>query len=174
MNEKKTDSEITHSMTHYLLTIHNLREENKRSRAIDLATEMGLARSSVTIALRKLKEKGLVDEDQDSNLILTKMAHGEVHDILSNRTLVYYFFKDFLGASEKASDRDSCLIEHLLSQEIQEKLFSFMKDYVQTRGCSTKLKKSETSLCLCSFKSLNDFKKAQVGDSKLPAQKCGE
>lgn len=147
-------------------------EEGKRSRLIDVASSMNLARSSVTIAIRKLKEKGLVAEDEHLNLLLTKKAHAEVHEILSNRTLVYYFFKDFLGASEKNADKDSCQIEHLLSQEIQEKLFDFMKDYVQTKGCATKVKKSETSLCLCSFKTLTEFKKAQVGDTKLVAHQC--
>ncbi len=62
---------ITHSMTHYLLTIHQLVEDQKRSRLIDLSTEMELARSSVTIAIRKLKEKGYVEEDKESNLHLT-------------------------------------------------------------------------------------------------------
>lgn len=169
----KSDIDLTHSMTHYLLTIHKLNELKQRTRSIDVANAMDMARSSVTTAIKKLKEKELVIEDEGHNLILTAKAHKEVHEVLSNRTLIYYFFKDFLKVSPENSEKDSCLLEHLISQEAQEKLFHFMKNLL---SCSAETpfdpEEIKANLCLCQFNSLRDFKDQQVGDEHLPSGGC--
>jgi DtxR family Mn-dependent transcriptional regulator len=173
-DSKKVD--LTHSMTHYLLTIHKLSEEGKRVKSVDIASHMDMARSSVTVALKKLKEKDLVTEDQNSNLILTPLAHKEVHEILSNRTLIYYFFKEFLGVSGPNSEKDSCLLEHLISQEAQEKLFNFMKTFLSCNPEKfTNVDNLREKLCLCTYKSLNEFKEKQQGDTHLVSlNKCSK
>lgn len=156
---------ITHSMTHYLLTIHKLNEENKRSKLIDIAKELKNARSSVSVAVKKLSNHELINSDKNNNLILTKKAHDIVHDVLSNRTLIYYFFKNFLGVSTKNSKSDSCMIENLISTETQKKLFSFMKLVLESNNTSKSIK---ADLKISKYKSLKEFKNKQVGDTHLP------
>ncbi|MBF0314688.1 MAG: hypothetical protein HQK50_05680 [Oligoflexia bacterium] len=167
-------SNITHSMIHYLFTIHLLCEKKERSRLIDLAATLKVARSSVTIAIKKLKVKKLVIEDEDHNLHLTNESHKIVHNMLSNRTLLFYFFKDFLGVSKKIAEKDACFIENILSTETQEKLFHFMK---KTLNCNEMKLASESSkatvdLCLCRYSGLQDFKSKQEGDSYLADRPC--
>jgi len=95
------DSELSHSMVHYLLTIHKLKEGRGFARVTDIAKDLGLTKGSVSTALNNLKKRNLVLEEDDCKFLnLTELGHKEVHKILSSRTLLYYFLKDFVGVSE--------------------------------------------------------------------------
>lgn len=156
------DSDLTHSMVHYLLTIHKLKEKNGYARVTDIAKDMNLTKGSVSTALTNLKKKNLVVEDDSKFLSLSEDGHNEVHAILSNRTLLYYFLKDFVGVNDDTSHKDSCLMEHLLSEESREKLFQFMKMI----SLDKKIKLS-SELDLSKFKNAQEFSEVQQGDSYL-------
>jgi Mn-dependent DtxR family transcriptional regulator len=50
------DNDLTHSMVHYLLAIHKLKEAKGYARVTDIAHEMGLTKGSVSTALTNLKK----------------------------------------------------------------------------------------------------------------------
>jgi DtxR family Mn-dependent transcriptional regulator len=158
-----SDSDLTHSMAHYLLTIHKLKELKGYARVTDIAKDMGLTKGSVSTALTNLKKKDLVIEDESKFLSLSKKGHEEVHYILTSRTLLYYFLKDILKVSDEIAHKDSCLMEHLLSEETRENFFQFMKTVV-TKPEKLKFK---TDLDLAEFKNHDEFLKAQKGDKYL-------
>lgn len=170
------ETELSHSMVHYLLTIHKLKEGRGFARVTDIAKELNLTKGSVSTAINNLKKRDLVTEEEDCKfLLLTDKGHEEVHRILSSRTLLYYFLKDFVGVSEEVAERDSCLMEHLMSQETNDKFFKFMKDLACTCQDITKRGGSlpshfqfETTLDLCEFDSADQFVESQVGDRHLP------
>ncbi len=155
--------DITHSMVHYLFAIHKLREKQGYARATDIAKDLKLSKGSVSIAVGGLKKKGLVLEDDNRFLLLSKKGHKITHEILGARTLLYYFFKDFLKVSDKKAMDDACKIEHLLSEESQIKLFEFMKDVIcsKTKSCTI----SNVDLKFCDFENLDNFRDSQEGDS---------
>lgn len=157
-----SDNDLTHSMAHYLLTIHKLKENKGYARVTDIAKDMGLTKGSVSTALNNLKKRGLVEEDESKFLSLSDHGHEHVHSILSSRTLLYYFLKDILGVSDDIAHQDSCLMEHLLSEETRDKFFAFMKEAAQ----SSKLALS-TELDLSQFKTPDEFYEAQKGDKYL-------
>ena len=169
------DSELSHSMVHYLLTIHKLKESRGFARVTDIAKDLGLTKGSVSTALNNLKKRNLVLEEDDCKFLnLTELGHKEVHKILSSRTLLYYFLKDFVGVSEAVAEKDSCLMEHLMSPETNTKFFDFMKKLVSC--CEEKDDENmshglgfETSLDLCNFNSAQDFVENQTGDKHLPS-----
>ena len=51
------ESELSHSMTHYLLTIHKLKEDRGFARVTDIARELNLTKGSVSTAINNLKRK---------------------------------------------------------------------------------------------------------------------
>ncbi|TDJ04934.1 MAG: metal-dependent transcriptional regulator [Deltaproteobacteria bacterium] len=162
---------LSHSMVHYLLTIHKLKEGRGFARVTDIAKELNLTKGSVSTALNSLKKKDLVQEEEDCKfLVLTDAGHMEVHRILSSRTLLFYFLRDFVGVDEATAEFDSCQMEHLLSHETGFKFFEFMKKIAcnceNTEQGSLKFK---TSLDLCNFNSAKDFLDGQIGDKYLPA-----
>ncbi len=168
MSDKKTithtsDNELTHSMAHYLLTIHKLKEEKGYARVTDIAKELGLTKGSVSTALNNLKKRELVVEDESKFLSLSELGHDEVHRILSVRTLMYYFMKDILKVDDDVAHKDSCLVEHLLSDETREGLFNFLKQ-VAEKPEKVKLK---TELNIDAFSDHDEFLEAQKGDKYL-------
>lgn len=165
--------DLSHSMVHYLLAIHKLKENRGFARVTDIAKELNLTKGSVSTALNNLKKRGLVEEEEECKfVILTELGHDEVHKILSSRTLLFYFLRDFVGVSEESAQRDSCLMEHLLGQETVEKFFQFMKDLTCT--CERMEKEGrplkfqfKTALDLCQYDNASDFMTEQKGDGPL-------
>lgn len=154
------DHDLTHSMVHYLLTIHKLREKKGYARVTDIAKELGVTKGSVSTALGNLKKRELVLEDESKFLSLSSEGHDEVHSILTSRTLLFYFLKDVLGVSEEAAATDSCLMEHLVGDETRDKLFTFMKEFSSESA-------EKLSIDLEEFNHPNEFVDAQTGDSHL-------
>lgn len=161
------DNDLTHSMVHYLLAIHKLKEAKGYARVTDIAIEMGLTKGSVSTALSNLKKRELVIEDESKFLSLSHSGHDAVHEILSSRTLLFYFLKDIIGVDEVVAHKDSCLMEHLMSSETREKFFNFMKMI-----CSEDLKKSHfiTSYDFSKFEHQHDFEEIQKGDTYLKSE----
>lgn len=161
-------------MVHYLLTIHKLKEGKGYARVTDIAKDLGLTKGSVSTAVNNLKKRNLVTEEEDSKfLLLTDDGHDEVHRILSSRTLLFYFLRDFVGVKEETAENDACQMEHLMSPETSVKFFEFMKDLACT--CERLEGKGElpenfdfkTTLNLCQFKSAEEFMESQEGDKQL-------
>lgn len=161
------DNDLTHSMVHYLLAIHKLKESKGYARVTDIAIEMGLTKGSVSTALTNLKKRDLVTEDESKFLSLSGTGHEAVHGILSSRTLLFYFLKDIIGVDEEVAHKDSCLMEHLMSAETRERFFNFMKVI-----CSEDIKKStfNTSYDFSQFEHQHDFEEIQKGDTYLKSE----
>jgi DtxR family transcriptional regulator, Mn-dependent transcriptional regulator len=168
MNHQGAKTEISHSMTHYLLAIHRLKEVRGFARVTDIAKDLHLTKGSVSTALNNLKKKNLVADEEDCKfVILTAKGHQEIHRILSTRILIFHFFRDVLEVNEEDSQRDACLIEHLISTESREKLFHFMRSLScdcnkQKKHIIRDLTKVKSSLDLCDFNGIDDFISEQM------------
>jgi len=160
------DNDLTHSMVHYLLAIHKLKESKGYARVTDIAHEMGLTKGSVSTALTNLKKRELVLEDESKFLSLSPSGHEAVHGILSSRTLLYYFLKDIIGVTEDVAHKDSCLMEHLMSSETREKFFQFMKGLCDQGAAQT----YSTSFDFSKFEHQHDFEEIQKGDMYLKSE----
>lgn len=160
--------DLSHSMVHYLLTIHKLKEGRGYARVTDIAKELDLTKGSVSTAINNLKKRDLVFEEEDCKFLdLTEEGHAQVHHILSSRTLLFYFFKDFVGVDEETAENDSCQMEHLLSEVTREKLFEFMKNVACLCEEDEQSKNFKLSLNLCQYSSPQEFIESQEGDSYL-------
>jgi Mn-dependent DtxR family transcriptional regulator len=175
--KEPNDNDLSHSMVHYLLTIHKLKENRGFARVTDIAKDLDLTKGSVSTMLNNLKKRELIREEEDCKfVVLTELGHEEVHRILSSRTLLYYFLKDFVGVDEETAQNDSCQMEHLMSPKTSEKFFNFMK----TLACSCEdleklgqLPKSfqfKTTLDLCAYTTSDEFIHHQKGDSHLKSK----
>ncbi len=164
------ESDISHSMAHYLLTIHKLKEDRGYARVTDIARDLELTKGSVSTAINNLKKRGLVEEEMGTKfLVLTEVGHTEVHEILGSRVLLYYFLKDFLHVSETVAKRDACVMEHLVSAETREKFFLFMKSVACK--CDSSHQDSDqpfkTDLNLCDYDAPSDFIRDQKGSNLI-------
>lgn len=100
----------------YLETILVLSKQLPVVRSVDVANELGFKKSSVSIAMKQLREKNQITVTDAGFIYLTddgkKIAEMiyERHQILTE-----YFIK--LGVPKDISSKDACRIEHVISPE---------------------------------------------------------
>lgn len=114
----------TESAEDYLERILMLNEAgNKEVHAIDIATSMGFSKASVSIALKKLEEKGYVSVSPKQVLTLTDSGLKIASAIYERHKVLGHLFIS-LGVDEDTAYEDACKVEHDLS----EKTFQAIKN----------------------------------------------
>ena len=99
----------------YLEAILSLIIRNGACRATDIADELGFSRASVSVALRKLEESGLVIRDE-WRVLLTEAGAA----IASETRSKHRFFTDlftFCDVEPETAEKEACLVEHAVSDE---------------------------------------------------------
>ncbi len=100
----------------YLEAILILSDDKKVVRNIDIAKHLEFSKPSVSIALRKLKEKHLIEIDGDNYITLT--AEGrKIAERTYERHLGITKVLTSLGVDRKTAEKDACRIEHVISEE---------------------------------------------------------
>ena len=114
------------SVEDYLERILILRDKKTNVRSIDLANDMHFSRPSISIAMKKLEENGLVYVDKDTGYItLTEQGNEIAQKTYTKHCTLRDFFISIGVDPEIASD-DACKIEHDLSDQT----FACLKKYL--------------------------------------------
>jgi len=121
------ENNITHSAAHHLIAIMEHREEHGYARVTDVAKHLNITSGSASTNLKALKLKGLVLEDANRFLTLSKKGEDLAGFVKARKGIFMHFFRDIIGVSEEQAEIDSCKIEHLVSGETSDKLNKFMK-----------------------------------------------
>lgn len=108
----------------YLERILMLQNENGYVRAIDIASSMDFSRASVSVALKKLKNDGMLNVSKEGLITLTDKGNVKAISIYEKHTYITSFLI-FLGVDEKIALEDACKIEHDLSIQSFDKLKEF-------------------------------------------------
>lgn len=120
------NNEITHSMAHYLMAIHQLHKRQGYARVTDVARELEITAGSASVSIKALKQKGWVEEDHNRFLRLSAEGDRLAHEIHVNNRLLVQFLSEVLGLSETQASIDACKVEHLVSSPTRAKLRAFM------------------------------------------------
>lgn len=107
------------SVEDYLETILLLAKKNGHVRSIDVVNELGYKKSSVSIAMKGLREKGLITMEETGYINLTTDGHKRAKIVLERHTLLSEWLIR-LGVSEETALMDACRIEHDISEETFE------------------------------------------------------
>ncbi len=107
---------IQESAENYLETILILTAKNGSVRSIDIATELGYSKPSVSVAMKNLRENGYIDVMGDGSIVLLPPGR-EIAEKLYNRHTILTDCLRLLGVSDKVAAEDACKIEHILSEE---------------------------------------------------------
>ena len=95
-------------------------------RSIDIVNELGYSKPSVSVAMKKLRENGYINMDNDGYITLSKTGLEIAERMYERHTLLSSFLIR-LGVDEKTAVEDACRIEHVISPETFQKL----KDHVE-------------------------------------------
>ena len=112
----------------YLEAILMLKEQLGKVRSIDIVYKLGYSKPSISIAMKKLREKGLVNMDEDGYITLTDDGLSVARQTyFRHKALTACFIR--LGVSPKTAEEDACKIEHDLSEETFQCICRHMGEY---------------------------------------------
>ena len=117
---------IYESAEDYLEAILSLRERNGMVRSIDIANELHFSKPSVSVAMKKLRESGYIEMDEDGLITLLPPGQEVAQRIYERHRLLTEFFVR-LGVGEEVTAADACKVEHDLSEET----FQRIKEHAQ-------------------------------------------
>ncbi len=112
---------IYESAEDYLEAILSLRERNGMVRSIDIANELHFSKPSVSVAMKKLRESGYIEMDEDGLITLLPPGQEVAQRIYERHRLLTEFFVR-LGVGEEVAAADACKVEHDLSEETFQKI----------------------------------------------------
>ncbi|QIB68082.1 metal-dependent transcriptional regulator [Aminipila butyrica] len=106
----------------YLETILILHKRNDVVRSIDVASELGFSKPSVSRAMGILKKDGYIFMDEKGHITLSEKGLTAAEGIYERHNNISKFLIDVLGVSEENAAKDACRIEHDLSNETYHKI----------------------------------------------------
>lgn len=112
---------IQKSAEDYLETILRLTLRNGSVRSIDIATELGFSKPSVSTAMKRLRENGYITVQPHGLIELTEQGRAIADKIYERHTLLTQYLVH-LGVSHEVAEQDACKIEHILSEETFERI----------------------------------------------------
>ena len=111
----------TESAENYLETILILSKKLPVVRSVDVATELGFKKSSVSIAMKNLRQKQHITVTDAGYIYLTDSGR-EIAEMIYERLQLISSWLMTLGVPEEIATEDACRMEHVISKESFEAL----------------------------------------------------
>ncbi len=108
-------------MEDYLEAILQLQQKNGHVRSIDIATELGFTKASVSVAMKSLREKEYILMAPNGQITLTDSGLKIAEKVLERHTIISKLLIE-IGVSEETALEDACRIEHDISEETFAKI----------------------------------------------------
>jgi len=118
---------LSASLEDYLEAIYNLSGESNPARSKDIATLLGVSRSSVTGALRVLNKKGLANYKPYDFVTLTEDGKASAAEVVRKHNILKFFFVNVLGVDADTAQQAACGAEHKLGPKVIERLLCFIE-----------------------------------------------
>ncbi|WP_099468978.1 metal-dependent transcriptional regulator [Konateibacter massiliensis] len=117
---------INESAENYLETILVLSKQLPVVRAVDVSNELGFKKSSVSIAMKNLREKNHITVT-DAGFIYLTDSGKEIAEMIYERHQFLSAWLIKLGVDETIALDDACKIEHVISKESFEAIKTYVK-----------------------------------------------
>ena len=118
---------VHESSENYLETILLLSKKLPVVRSVDIANELDFKKSSVSIAMKNLREQDHITVSDQGFIYLTESGK-EIAEMIYERHLLISSLLEKLGVPEEIATQDACRIEHVISKES----FEAIKNYANS------------------------------------------
>lgn len=118
---------VNESAENYLETILVLGKKLPVVRSVDIANELGFKKSSVSIAMKNLREKKHITVTDSGFIYLTDSGKHIAEMIYERHEFLSRWLTD-LGVPPETATEDACKIEHILSAESYEAIKNYVKE----------------------------------------------
>lgn len=114
------------SAENYLETILMLSVKKPVVRSVDVAEELGYKKSSVSVAMKNLREKQHITVTPEGYIYLTEEGK-RIAEMIYERHQMLSSWLIQLGVDQQVAAEDACRIEHVISQESFEAIKKHIK-----------------------------------------------
>ncbi len=122
---------LSEALEDYLEIILGLSLERRTIRVRDIARAKAVRMPTVTWALHRLSERGLVRYEAREYIELTAQGEAIARRVASRHGFLTRFLADVLGVPTTQAEEDACGLEHHLSPASLERLAAFV-EYIDT------------------------------------------
>lgn len=119
---------VNESAENYLETILMLSKRLPVVRSIDIVNELGFKKSSISIAMKNLREKNHITVTDAGFIYLTDSGR-EIAEMIYERHELLSSWLVQLGVPREIAVEDACKIEHVISKESFEALKQHYKKH---------------------------------------------
>lgn len=117
---------VNKSAENYLETILMLSKKLPVVRSVDIANELDFKKSSVSVAMKNLREKNHITVTDAGFIYLTESGR-EIAEMIYERHRLLSDWLIRLGVSEETANEDACRMEHVISAESFEAIKRHVK-----------------------------------------------
>lgn len=122
---------LTESLENYLKTIYNIILKKNGVRVKDIAKQLKVKNSSVTVALRTLANKGYINYEPYGIISLTEKGHEISKKITEKHRTLTYFFSNILSLDKNLSEDIASKMEYVLTEEAFKKFECYIEFFLQ-------------------------------------------
>lgn len=116
---------VNESAENYLETILMLSKKLPVVRSVDIANELGFKKSSVSIAMKNLRENNHIVVSDAGFISLTESGRQIAEMIFERHELISNWLMR-IGVNKETALEDACKMEHVISQESFEAIKKFI------------------------------------------------
>jgi Mn-dependent DtxR family transcriptional regulator len=117
---------VNESAENYLETILILSKSKPVVRSVDIAEELGFKKSSVSVAMKNLREKNHITVTKEGFIYLTDSGR-EIAEMIYERHQLLTEWLVRLGVDEDTAAQDACRMEHVISKSSFEAIKRHIK-----------------------------------------------
>ena len=118
-----TDVAVTRSERETLKAIYRLTRDRADAQTGALADALGVSPGTVTVTVKRLAERLLVDHKPYHGVVLTPVGRRLAVGAIRRHRIVERFLSDMLGYAWNEADRLAASFEHDLPQEVEDRIF---------------------------------------------------
>ena len=116
---------VTEAGENYLEAILIIGERQETVHAVDICTELGFSRPTVSEMLKTLRSSGFITVDDENHIHLTPSGKSVAEKIYERHSVIASMLVS-IGVDDKTAHEDACKMEH----DISALTFACIKKYV--------------------------------------------
>lgn len=117
------------SSENYLETILVLSKRLPVVRSIDIANELNFKKSSISVAMKNLRQQEMITVNESGFISLTEKGR-EVAEMIYERHNILSQCLVLLGVDKEIASEDACKIEHVISSESFESIKKHISGHI--------------------------------------------
>ena len=128
--ERSRELHLTVANEDYLECMVRIEQEDGAEagvRSVDIATMLGVSKTSVNKAVTALKAQGLVEQSHYGKVMLTPQGREIGSAVWYRHRLIRTFLVQELGVEFDRADAEACMMEHALSEDTMARWLSYLE-----------------------------------------------